>query len=119
MSEGLLYRLKIAAGRQNAFWADETANLKDQREECGKVDRAERAKEYPARNEAVWISLLPTKEPTDRGRRASVHDRCNYTEKLIDSKAVPGFVLAGISNFNGRFYISYYDIKCHCAASIK
>jgi len=26
---------------------------------------------------------LPIKEPTDRGRRASVHDRCNYTEKQL------------------------------------
>ena len=81
MTERLLQRLEIVVGWQNPLRADETADLKDEGEKCGKVDGAERPKEKPARNQAVWSSVLPIKEPADRGRRASVHDRSDYTEK--------------------------------------
>src|SRR5712691_12012676 len=67
--------MQICVCRENSFGTDEPTDLKHQREKCRKIDEAERAKEEPARNQAVRGAMLRVEQPADGGRRSPVHER--------------------------------------------
>ena len=74
------HRFQIFVGGKNSLRADESANLKDQREECRKVNQAERTQEDPARKQAVRRTVLRIEPPANEGRRAPGPWRSNYIE---------------------------------------
>ena len=64
--------MKIFVRRQNPFWSNEPANLKDEREEGGKIDAAECPQEQPSWTEAVFGAMLRVKQHADGSN--PVHD---------------------------------------------
>ncbi len=63
MAKRLRHGLQIFVGGQNSLRADEAANLKNQRVECGEVDEAKGAQKNPARNQAFGCAVLRIKQP--------------------------------------------------------
>ena len=68
----MCYCAKIFVRRQDPFGSNEPANLKDEREEGGKIDAAECPQEQPSWTEAVFGAMLRVKQHADGSN--PVHD---------------------------------------------
>src|SRR5260370_38965384 len=75
MTEEPGHRLEVLLGRKNSLRADESADLKNEREEGRVIDQAQGAQEKPARNQAVRDAALGIEEPANDGRGRPVHSR--------------------------------------------
>ena len=71
---------EIFVGGKNSVRADESADLKDQREEGRKINQAERAQKDPARKQAVRRAIFRIEPPANEGRRRPSPWRSNYIE---------------------------------------
>ena len=71
--------LQVFVGGENPLRADQSTDLKDEREEGGKINSAQRAQEKPARNQAVVRAMLRVEQPSD-GMGKPVHCVPNYSD---------------------------------------
>src|SRR5579864_7816731 len=65
---------QILVCRQNSFRSNEPTDLKDEREEGGKINTAKGSQEKPAWNQAVKCAMLRVEQPADGGRNP-FHER--------------------------------------------
>src|SRR5579883_1892049 len=76
--------MQILARRKNAAWSDQTANLKDERIECRKINQPECPQENPARIEMAAAAVLWIEEPAHNRARFPLHER-----SIIRAKHLP------------------------------